>query len=80
MEGWVIVDDTDAGILYNGAWFPDNGGLDTSGNLGAPFLSTVHGINYQGTLSYNFSGETFNHILCIFYTIKEFWFFHNLQT
>ncbi|KDR68491.1 hypothetical protein GALMADRAFT_256714 [Galerina marginata CBS 339.88] len=54
---WVMVDDTDSKIQYSGAWFQARGTLDNLGNFGAPFLSTSHGINANGSLSYTFSGS-----------------------
>ncbi|KJA13680.1 hypothetical protein HYPSUDRAFT_49679 [Hypholoma sublateritium FD-334 SS-4] len=54
---WVVADDTDSAITYNGPWFADKGSLDNIGNFGAPFLSTSHGINSTGSFSYAFNGS-----------------------
>ncbi len=53
---WVVVDDTDSAITYTGSWFADQGSLDNVGNLGAPYLSTSHGIKSTGSFSYIFTG------------------------
>jgi hypothetical protein len=57
MPRWVMVDDTDASIKYTGDWFANTGTLDSSGNWGAPYLSTLHGTKTQGSFSYSFSGQ-----------------------
>ncbi|KAF8956126.1 hypothetical protein BDZ97DRAFT_205531 [Flammula alnicola] len=56
MSRWVVVDDADSGIFYNGAWFADRGTLDNLGNFGAPYLSTLHGTNSTASLTYAFTG------------------------
>ena len=61
MSRWVIIDDSESGISYDGAgWFQDRGSLDTLGNWGAPYFSTLHGTQSDGSFSYTFTGE-----LCI---------------
>ncbi|KAF8166381.1 hypothetical protein BJ912DRAFT_863161 [Pholiota molesta] len=57
MARWVMVDDTDPSIEYAGDWFADTGNLDSSGDWGPPYLSTVHGTRTQGSFSYDFSGS-----------------------
>ncbi|KAF4615486.1 hypothetical protein D9613_002592 [Agrocybe pediades] len=52
----VFVDDTDSDIKYTGPWFADVGTLDSFGNFGPPYLSTLHGINAPGLFSYSFRG------------------------
>ncbi|KIM39555.1 hypothetical protein M413DRAFT_12137 [Hebeloma cylindrosporum] len=57
MSRWVLVDDSDSGISYIGAgWFPDKGSLDSLGNFGPPYLSTLHGTQSDGSFSYTFTG------------------------
>ncbi|KAF9557147.1 hypothetical protein CPC08DRAFT_66700 [Agrocybe pediades] len=56
MSRWVLVDDTDPGITYAGPWFADKGSLDSFGDYGQPFRSTLHGINSSGAFSYTFRG------------------------
>ncbi|KDR67258.1 hypothetical protein GALMADRAFT_258429 [Galerina marginata CBS 339.88] len=55
---FIMVDDTDSGIQYTGPWFSLNPGAeDNLGDAGAPFLSTLHGVNSSGSLSYTFNGS-----------------------
>ena len=56
---WLIVDDTvDSTIFYSGLWFAINGSLDNSGNFGAPYLSTSHGLtDSTGSFSFSFTGK-----------------------
>jgi len=53
---WVVVDDTSAGIVYDGSWVADVGSLNGTGNFGAPYMNTLHGTNSSVNLSFNFSG------------------------
>ncbi|KAF8801623.1 hypothetical protein BYT27DRAFT_7245077 [Phlegmacium glaucopus] len=54
---WVIVDDVDSRIQYNGpSWFPDQGSMDSQGHFGAPFQSTLHGTQANASLSFTFHG------------------------
>jgi hypothetical protein len=70
MSRFVIIDDTDptGSIQYSGPWFgaSDNNAelqLGTeSTNYGAPFNNTLHGVNANASLSFNFSGMT--RLLC----------------
>ncbi len=57
MSEWIMVDDTDPGIVYSGSWVADKGNLDSDGTWGPPYLSTVHGTTTQGSFSYKFSGK-----------------------
>ncbi|KAF4615485.1 hypothetical protein D9613_002591 [Agrocybe pediades] len=57
MSRWVLVDDTDSSITYTGPWFSDVGSLDSFGNFGPPYLSTLHGIKAPGAFSYAFKGS-----------------------
>ncbi|KAF8912156.1 hypothetical protein CPB84DRAFT_1761418 [Gymnopilus junonius] len=57
MPRWVLVDDTDAGIQYNGPWFVHQGSQNILGNFGIPYRSTLHGINTNGSFSYSFRGS-----------------------
>ena len=58
MSRWVLVDDSDSGISYDGAgWFQDKGSLDGLGNFGPPYLSTLHGTQSAGSFSYTFTGK-----------------------
>lgn len=59
MSRFVIVDDSDAAIKYDGSWFESRGTQDNVGNFGPPFQSTLHGISSNGSLSFSFSGESF---------------------
>ncbi|KAF9481067.1 hypothetical protein BDN70DRAFT_876804 [Pholiota conissans] len=60
MPRWVMVDDTDPDVKYTGDWIADSTGiLDSSGNWGRPYLSTVHGTKTQGSFQYTFSGSAF---------------------
>ncbi|KAF9037559.1 hypothetical protein BJ165DRAFT_1353349, partial [Panaeolus papilionaceus] len=56
---WVVVDDGDSRIKFNGNWFaatPDQD-INGLGNFGTPFQNTLHGINEDGSLSFQFSGS-----------------------
>jgi hypothetical protein len=53
----IIVDDVDPSIQYFGPWYPDQGSLDSVGNFGPPYQSTMHGVNSNASLSYAFNGE-----------------------
>ncbi|KDR76180.1 hypothetical protein GALMADRAFT_139913 [Galerina marginata CBS 339.88] len=53
----IIVDDTDPNINYSGPWFQDRGSLDDIEHGGPPWNSTVHGVNANASLSYNFTGS-----------------------
>jgi len=57
MPRWILVDDTDPRIQYSGPWFLDRGSQDNLGNFGIPYQSTLHGINTDGSFSYDFRGE-----------------------
>ncbi|KJA21299.1 hypothetical protein HYPSUDRAFT_67824 [Hypholoma sublateritium FD-334 SS-4] len=59
MSQWIMVDDTDPGIVYSGPWVADKGNLDSDGIWGPPYLSTVHGTTSQASFSYKFSGSSF---------------------
>ena len=58
---WVIVDDSDPGIQYEGPWVKGPGQTDGVGNFGPPFQRTSHGVFGQAgetaNLSYAFNGE-----------------------
>lgn len=56
---WVIVDDSDPGIQYEGPWHKGSGETDGIGNFGPPFQMTSHGVNGGGiaNVSYTFTGE-----------------------
>jgi len=54
---FVLVDDMDPGIHYDGAWVADKGSRDRIGNFGAPYQSTLHSIRQSGSLSFPFSGS-----------------------
>ncbi|KDR76673.1 hypothetical protein GALMADRAFT_1328582 [Galerina marginata CBS 339.88] len=55
---FLLVDDTDSGIQYTGPWFSvAQGGEDSFGSYGAPFLGTLMGVNSSASLSYTFSGS-----------------------
>ncbi|PPQ75095.1 hypothetical protein CVT26_011907 [Gymnopilus dilepis] len=56
MSRWVLVDDTDSGIQYSGSWFQDQGSQNGLGNFGPPYQGTLHGINGDGSFSYQFQG------------------------
>ena len=72
---WISVDDTDPDIGYVGnSWFPDVGSLDSIGNNGPPFLSTLHGTNSSASFTFNYTGRQFfgfpsysNSTLCFAY-------------
>ena len=53
----IIVDDDDPSIQYIGPWFPDQGSRDDIGNFGTPYLSTLHGVKTNASLSFAFNGE-----------------------
>ncbi|KAF8801614.1 hypothetical protein BYT27DRAFT_7114517 [Phlegmacium glaucopus] len=54
---WIIVDDVDSRIQYDGpSWFPDEGSQDSQGTYGAPFRSTLHGTQANASLSFTFHG------------------------
>ncbi|KAF8808509.1 hypothetical protein BYT27DRAFT_7334196 [Phlegmacium glaucopus] len=54
---WIIVDDADSRIQYNGlSWFPDKGNQDSHGHYGPPFRSTLHGTQANASLSLTFHG------------------------
>jgi len=55
-DRWVLADDMDSSISYVGPWFTDTGSLDGLGDNGPPYLSTLHGVNSPGSLTYNFNG------------------------
>ncbi|KAF8150202.1 hypothetical protein B0H34DRAFT_732997 [Crassisporium funariophilum] len=55
---FVLVDDTNPGIKYDGPWSAaTHGSQDDVGNFGPPFLSTLHAVNTNAGLSYSFSGS-----------------------
>ncbi|KDR67101.1 hypothetical protein GALMADRAFT_105961 [Galerina marginata CBS 339.88] len=54
---WIIVDDTDPGVQYNGAWSQVRDALDDLGNLGPLFEGTSHAVNANASLTYSFSGS-----------------------
>ncbi|KAF8801637.1 hypothetical protein BYT27DRAFT_7341793 [Phlegmacium glaucopus] len=53
---WIIVDDVDPRIQYNGPWFSDQGSQDSRGDFGTPFRSTLHGTQADASLSFTFHG------------------------
>ncbi|KAJ3525886.1 hypothetical protein NMY22_g10389 [Coprinellus aureogranulatus] len=55
----VRVDDTDAGITYNGPWVLDtSGSLDSTGYLGPTFQSSLHGVTgTTATFSFVYEGS-----------------------
>ncbi|KAJ2930042.1 hypothetical protein H1R20_g7068, partial [Candolleomyces eurysporus] len=56
---WVVVDDTDAAIVYEGPWTATDGAkYANSGNFGKPYNNTLHGINATGSLSFSFQGSS----------------------
>ncbi|KAF8162745.1 hypothetical protein B0H34DRAFT_692785 [Crassisporium funariophilum] len=55
---FIVVDDTNTQITYDGLWFPDTGSLDSVGNDGAPYLSTLHGTKPNASLSFTFEGTS----------------------
>lgn len=65
MPRWIIVDDADSSIQYDGPWFFDSKGTqDGVGNFGPAYLDTLHGTTLNASLSFNFSGEPFVVSLC----------------
>lgn len=54
---FIIVGDADPRIQYNGPWFQDQGGEDSVGNFGPPYLDTMHGAKSNASLSFAFNGE-----------------------
>ncbi|EFI28315.1 hypothetical protein CC1G_13844 [Coprinopsis cinerea okayama7 len=54
---WIVVDNRDSGIAYEGPWFTVNDSFDNVGNFGPTYLSTLHGTNETARLSYEFDGS-----------------------
>ncbi|KAF5345412.1 hypothetical protein D9756_010996 [Leucocoprinus leucothites] len=56
-DRWVVIDDTDPDLDYNGTWFPaTTGRQDNVGNFGPPYLDTLRGITTDGSVSFQFNG------------------------
>ncbi|KDR69477.1 hypothetical protein GALMADRAFT_16496, partial [Galerina marginata CBS 339.88] len=54
---FIIIDNTDPKIHYAGSWFePDTSSFHDKGDNGPPWNSTLHGVNTNATLPYNFTG------------------------
>lgn len=56
---WVVVDDTDPQIIYEGPWTATNGvNYDALGNYGRTYNNSLHGVREQGSMSFSFNGAT----------------------
>jgi hypothetical protein len=53
---YAVVDDDDASIHYSTGWVQERGTKQEFPENGAPFLSTLHRISQNGSLSLNFYG------------------------
>ena len=54
----VLVDDGDPRIRWDGDWFVRRG-VEELGGWGPPRMSTLHGFQSSGNLSFQFSGKIF---------------------
>lgn len=54
---YIMVDDTDPEILYDGPWSQDFGSTDSIGNAGSTYNHTTHVIRNNGSLSFTFTGR-----------------------
>ena len=52
---WIIVDDGDPLVNYNGPWAVQNANSDI---YGGPFNATLHGLSGNGSFTFNFTGKT----------------------
>lgn len=59
---WIIVDDTDDQIRYQGDWTEDRDASEV-GNFGPPFMGTQHAATNTAaaSISFTFSGMTNSH-------------------
>ncbi|KAG2019824.1 hypothetical protein CC2G_005226 [Coprinopsis cinerea AmutBmut pab1-1] len=55
---WVVLDDLDAEITYEGPWFTVYDSFSTSGENGPTYMSSSHGTNGTARATFNFDGST----------------------
>ena len=70
---YIIIDDVDPSIHYNGLWFANQGNQNSVGDFGPPYNGTLHGTTSNASLSFEFSGK---HHLFKFIKLTD-WDFRN---
>lgn len=56
---WVVLDDTDPQIRYDGEWAATNGAnYDAEGNFGPTYNNTLHGASSAAGLSFSYKGAS----------------------